>query len=79
MSQVSTTTGMTTTLLVTVVSFGTLSLLSMVTMAPSLKGLPVTSGQHDVVLPPLLTPRHSRHFVGLATVPQEQPPSQMPL
>ena len=40
----------------------------MVTMAPSLMGLPVTSGQHDVVLPPLLTLRNSGGVVDLATV-----------
>ena len=51
----------------------------MVTMIPSLMGLPATSGQHDVVLPLLLTPRDSGCVVGLATVPQQQPPSQMPL
>ena len=38
-------------------------------------GLPATSGQHDV----LLTPRHPGDVVGLATVPQHQPLSQMPL
>ena len=42
-------------------------------------GLPATSGQHDVVLPPPLMPRHSGGIVGLAIVPQQQPPSQMPL
>ena len=42
-------------------------------------GLPAMSGQHDVVLLPLLTPRHSGVVVGLATVPQQQLPSQMPL
>ena len=70
---------MTTTPLVTVVCSGTSSLLSMVTMAHSLIGLPATSGQHDVVLLPLLTPRHSGGVVGLTIVPQEQPPSHMPL
>ena len=35
--------------------------------------------QHDVVLPSLLTPRHSGGVAGLDTVPQQQPPSQMPL
>ena len=79
MSEASTTTAKTTTPLVTEVSSGTLSLLSKVTMVPSLMGLPATSGQHDVALPPLLTPRHSRSVVGLASVPQQQPPSQMPL
>ena len=42
-------------------------------------GLTMTSGQHDVVLPPSLTPRNSGGIVGQATVPQQQPPSQMPL
>ena len=54
MSQVSTTIAMTATPPVTVVSSGTSSLLSTVTMASSLVGLPATLGQHDVVLlPPL--------------------------
>ena len=48
-------------------------------MAPSLMGLKVTSGQHDVVLPPPLTLRLSGSVVGLATVPQQQPLFQMPL
>ena len=78
-SQASTTTAMTTTSLFTVVYSGMSSLLSMVTMAPSLMGLPATSGQHDVVPPPLLTLRNSGGDVGPATVPQQQPPSQMPL
>ena len=69
---------MTTTPLVTVVCSSTLSLLSIVTMAPSLMGLPVTSGQHDVVLLPPLTPRHSGGVVGLVIVPQQHPPSQRP-
>ena len=79
MFKASTTMVMTTTPLVTVVSSGLSSLLTMVTIAPSLMGLPTTSGQHDVVLPPPLIPRHSRGVVGLATVLQQQPPSQMPL
>ena len=54
----------------TIVCSSTSSLLSKVTMAPSLMGLPTTSGQHDVVLPPLLTCRNSGHVVGLGTVPQ---------
>ena len=45
---------------------------------PPLMGLPATSGQHEVVLPPLLTLWHSAGDVGLATVLQQQPPSQMP-
>ena len=70
MSQASTTTVMTTTPLVTVVSSGMPSLLSTVTMAPSLIRLPETSGQHYVVLsPPLpLTPWHSGSVLGLASV-----------
>ena len=57
MSQASTTMAMTTAPLVTVVSSG--MSLSTVNMAPSLMGLPTTSGQHDVVLLPLLPLRHS--------------------
>ena len=75
MPQASTTTAMTTTPPVTVVYSRRSSLLTKVTMAPSLMGLPATSGQHDVVL---LTPRYSGG-VCLATVPQQQPPSQIPL
>ena len=70
MSQASTTMATTTTPLVTAVCSSTSSLLSMVTMAPSLMGLSVTSGHYDVVLPPPLTPRHSGDVVGLGTVPQ---------
>ena len=69
---------MTTTPLVTVVSFG-LSSLSSVTVSPSLIGLPATLGKNDVVLIPLLTPRCSPGVIGLATVSQQQPPSLMPL
>ena len=57
MSQASTTTARTTTPPMTVLCSSTSSLLSTVTMAPSLMGLPVTSGQHDLVLPPPLTLR----------------------
>ena len=67
MSQASTTMTATTPTPVTVVCSGTSSFLSTVTMAPSLMGLPLTSGQHDVVL----TPRHSGGVVGLATMPQQ--------
>ena len=42
-------------------------------------GFPATSGQHDVILPPLLTARDSGGVVGLATEPQQQPHSQMPV
>ena len=79
MSQASATVAVTTTPPVTVVCSGTSSLLTTVTMAPSLMGLPVISGQHDMVLPPLLTLRNSGGVVGLDTVPQQQPQSQMPL
>ena len=48
----------------------------MVTMVPSLMGLPATSGHHDVVL---LTPRHSGGVVGLTILPKQQPPFQVPL
>ena len=68
---------MTTTPLVTVVSSVMLSL-STVTIAPSLVGLPTMLGQHDVVLLPPLTPRCSGGVLGLASVPQQQPPSSMP-
>ena len=70
---------MTTTTPVTVVCSTTSTLLSTVTMSHSMMGLPATSGQHDVVLPPLLTLRNSGGLVGLATVPQQQLQSQMPL
>ena len=69
---------MTTSPPVTVVSSG-MSSLSLVTMAPSLIGLATTLGQHDVVLLPPLTPRCSGGVLGHATVPQQQPPSLMPL
>ena len=75
MSHISTT-AMTTTLPVLVVSSG-LSSISSVTMVPSLVGLPATLGQHEVVLPPPLTPRCPEHVIGLASVPQQQPPSSM--
>ena len=69
-SQASTTMLKTTTPPVTDVFSGTSSLLSIVTMVPSLIGLPATSGKHGVVLPPPLTPMHSGGVVGLATVPK---------
>ena len=72
MSQAFTTMAMTTTPPVTVVCSGTSSLLSVVIMAPSLMGLSAASGEHDVVLPPPLTPRHSGGDVGLAIVQQQQ-------
>ena len=78
MSQVCITTAMTTTPPVTVVSYG-MSSLSLVTMAPSLMGLPTMLGQHDVILSPSLTPKCSGSALGLAFVPQQQTPSSMPL
>ena len=48
-------------------------------MASSLMGLPTTLGQHDVVLPPFLTPRCSGGSIGLASVPQYKPPSLVPV
>ena len=69
---------MTTTPPVMVVSSG-LSSVSSVTMAPSLKGLPATLGQHEVVQPPPLMLRDSEGVIDLASVPQQQPPSSMPL
>ena len=49
-----------------------------VTRVRTLIGLPVTLGQHDVVLP-LLMLRDRKGLIGLATVPQQQPKSQKPL
>ena len=69
---------MTTTPPVTVVSSG-MSSLSSVTVAPSLMGLPTMMSQHDVVLLPPPTPRCSGGVLGLASVPQQQPPSLTPL
>ena len=77
MSQVSTTMAMTTTTLLSVVSFG-MSSLSLVTMAPSLMRLPTTLDQCDVVLPPPLTVRCLGGVIGLASVPQQQPLFSMP-
>ena len=54
-----------------VVCFCTSSLMMTLTIAPTLMGLPATSGQHDVVLLPLLMPRDTRDVVGIATVPQQ--------
>ena len=79
MSQASSTTALITISPVIVVCSGTSSLLTTVTMAPSLMWLTVMSGQNDVILPPLLTLRDSRAVVGLATVPQQQSPSEMHL
>ena len=69
---------MTSTPPVTAVSSG-LSSISSVTMASSLMGLPATLGQHNVVLPPPLMPRYPGGVIGLDSVPQQQPPSLMPL
>ena len=77
MSQVSTTMAMTATPPVTMV-FSGMSSLSSVTVAASL-GLPTTLDQHDVVLPPPLAPRCSGGVLGLASMPQQQPSSSMPL
>ena len=76
MSHVSTM-AMTTTPPVMVVSSG-LSSVSSVTVAPSLMGLPTTLGQCEVVQPPPLMLRGSGGVIGLASVPQQQPPPLMP-
>ena len=78
MSHIITTMAMTTTPPVTVVSSG-MSSISSVTVAPSLMGLPTLLCQHDVVLLPPLMPRCSGGVIGLASVPQQQPPSSMSL
>ena len=78
MSHISTTMAMTTTPPVTVVSSG-LSSVSSVTVAPSLTGYPVSLDQCGVVQPPPLMPRGSGGVIGSASVPQQQPPSSMPL
>ena len=77
MSHVSTM-AMTTTPPVVVVSSG-LSSISSVTVVPSLIGFPVTLDQCGVVQPPPLIPRGSRGVIGSASVPQQQPPSSIPL
>ena len=76
MSQAYTTTGMTIPLVTFVLQY---VISPTVTMAPSLMGLPATSGQHDVLLPPLLILRYSGGVVGFATMPNQQHQSQMPL
>ena len=68
----------TTTPPVMVVSSG-LSSVSSVTVAPSLMGLPTTLGQHEVGQPPPLMLRSSGGVIEPASVPQQQPPSSMPL
>ena len=62
----------TTTTPVAVVSSG-MSSLSSVTVAPSLIGLHTTLGQHDVVLPPPLTPRCSGGVLGLVNYAMSSP------
>ena len=80
MSQPSAAMAMTTTPPVTMVCSSTSSFLSNVIMAPFVKGfLTTTSSQYDVVLLLPLTPKNSGGVVGLATVLQQQPQSQMPL
>ena len=69
---------MTTAPPVMVVSSG-LSSVSSVTMAPSLMGLPATLDQCGVVQLPPLMPRGSAGVTDPAYVPQQQPPSSMPL
>ena len=69
---------MTTTPPVMVVS-PRLSSVSSVTVAPSLTGFPVSLDQCGVVQPPSLILRGSGGVIGLASVPQQQPPSSMPL
>ena len=56
-----------------------LSSISSLTMDPSLMGLSTTLGQCEVDQPPPLMPRCSGGVIGLASVPQQQPPSLIPL
>ena len=78
MSHVSTT-APTTTPPVTVVSSG-LSSVSSVTVAPSLTGFPVSLDQCGVVQPPSLDGEGLWRCYWLhASVPQQEPPSSMPL
>ena len=56
-----------------------LSPVSSVTMAPALMGLSVTLDQCGVVQLPPLMPRGSGCLIGPASMPQQQPPSLMPL
>ena len=77
MSHISTT-AMTTTPPVMVVSSGQ-SLVSSVTVAPSVTGFPVSLDQCGVVQPAPLMLRGSAGVIGSASVPQLQPPSSMPL
>ena len=62
---------------VTVVCCSTFSLTVTVTLAPTMMGLLVASGQNDVVPPPRLIPRDTGG-AGFTTVPQLQPQSKMP-
>ena len=64
---------------VTVLCSSTLSHITTVTMAPTLKGPPATLGEHDVILPPLLILRDTRGVFGLATVLQQQLISELSL
>ena len=68
----------TTTPPVMVISSG-LSLVSSVTVAPSLTGFPVSLDQCGVVQPPPLMLQGSGGVIGSASVPQQQHPSLMPL
>ena len=68
---------LTTTPPVMVVSSG-LSSVSLVTVAPSLTGFPVSLDQHGMVLPPPLMLRGSGGVLGSVSVPQQQTPSSMP-
>ena len=77
MSQVSTTMTMITTPLVTGVFWYVVSFIGY--YGSPLMGLPAILGQCDVVLPPPLTLRCPGGVIGLASVPQQQPPSLMPL
>ena len=52
---------------------------SSVTVAPSLMGVPTALDQHGVVQPPPVMLRGSGGVIGPASVPQQQPPSSMPL
>ena len=71
------TTATTTTPPVTFVCCSTSSLTVTVTMAPTLMGLPVTLGQHDVDLLAPLMLRDTGSVVGLNTVLQQLPQSQV--
>ena len=49
------------------------------TVAPSLMEFPVSLDQCGVVQPPPLMPRESGGVIGSASMPQQQPPSLIPL